>query len=253
MLRTPLLFVLGFIVIFVLGGVTGIMFAVIPFDQQMTDSYFVVAHFHYVLFGGAVFPLFGGVYYWFPKVTGRLCTSGSGKWQLLAPLRRVQPHVLPDARRRAARHAAARLHLPGRARAGTRYNLLATVGAFVLAAGVLLVVVEPRARARARAAPARRRSVGRRHARVGDDLAAAGVQLPGHPGVRSAHPNWDRAERVDAQRRLERGELSLDAGTADAGDDGARRRPRRGARDAGRVAVAARARALARGPLRDGR
>ena len=68
-LRTPPLFVFGFIVIFVLGGLTGVMVASVPLDLQVHDTYFVVAHFHYVLIGGAVFPLIGGVYYWFPKIT----------------------------------------------------------------------------------------------------------------------------------------------------------------------------------------
>ena len=66
----PLLFIGGFIVFFVLGGLSGIMFAAIPFDQATTDTYFVVAHFHFIIFGAAVFPLLGGIYYWFPKVTG---------------------------------------------------------------------------------------------------------------------------------------------------------------------------------------
>ena len=69
---TPLLFIVGFILFFVIGGLTGIMFVAIPFDQQVTDTYFVVAHFHYIIFGAAVFPIFGGMYYWFPKVTGRM-------------------------------------------------------------------------------------------------------------------------------------------------------------------------------------
>ena len=65
-------FVFGFIFIFVLGGLTGIMLASIPFDLQAHDTFFVVAHFHYVLIGGALFPLFGGFHYWFSKSTGRL-------------------------------------------------------------------------------------------------------------------------------------------------------------------------------------
>jgi cytochrome c oxidase subunit 1 len=78
--KTPLLFVLGFIFTFVIGGLTGIMLASVPIDTQVHDTYFVVAHFHYVLIGGAVFPLLGAVYYWFPKVTGRLMSERLGKW-----------------------------------------------------------------------------------------------------------------------------------------------------------------------------
>ncbi len=75
---TAFLFVIGFVVNFIIGGVTGVMIASVPFDLQATDSYFIVAHLHYVLIGGAVFPLFAGLYYWFPKITGRLLHEGLG-------------------------------------------------------------------------------------------------------------------------------------------------------------------------------
>jgi cytochrome c oxidase subunit 1 len=78
--RTPLLFVLAFFVILVIGGLTGIMLASVPLDLQVHDTYFVVAHLHYVLIGGAVFPLFGAFYYWFPKITGRMLSERLGKW-----------------------------------------------------------------------------------------------------------------------------------------------------------------------------
>jgi cytochrome c oxidase subunit 1 len=78
--KTPLLFVIGFIVTFVIGGLTGVMVASVPFDTQVHDTYFVVAHFHYVLIGGAVFPLLGATYYWFPKITGRMMGERAGKW-----------------------------------------------------------------------------------------------------------------------------------------------------------------------------
>ncbi len=77
--KTPLLFVIGFIVTFVIGGLTGVMVASVPFDTQVHDTYFVVAHFHYVLIGGAVFPLLGAVYYWFPKFTGRMMSERLGR------------------------------------------------------------------------------------------------------------------------------------------------------------------------------
>ena len=76
---TPMLFIAGFIFMFVTGGLTGIMFVAIPFDQQVTDTYFVIAHFHYIIFGAAVFPIFGGIYYWFPKVTGKLYFERPGQ------------------------------------------------------------------------------------------------------------------------------------------------------------------------------
>jgi cytochrome c oxidase subunit 1 len=78
--KTPLLFVLGFVFLFVLGGLTGVMVASVPLDAQLHDTYFVVAHFHYVLIGGAVFPLFGAFYYWFPKISGRMLSERAGRW-----------------------------------------------------------------------------------------------------------------------------------------------------------------------------
>ena len=77
-LATPMLFVLGFVAIFVLGGLSGVTVAAVPFDLQVHDTYYVVAHFHYVLIGGAVFPLIGGIYYWFPKLTGRMMSERLG-------------------------------------------------------------------------------------------------------------------------------------------------------------------------------
>jgi cytochrome c oxidase subunit 1 len=78
-LRTPLWWVLGFFFTFVMGGMTGIFVASVPVDLQVHDTYFVVAHFHYVLIGGAVFPLFGALTYWFPKVTGRMLSEKLGQ------------------------------------------------------------------------------------------------------------------------------------------------------------------------------
>src|SRR5437899_5050448 len=78
-LTTPMLFALGFITMFTLGGISGIMLAVIPVDIHVSDTYFVVAHIHYVLFGGSLFTIYAGVYYWFPKITGRQYNEKLGK------------------------------------------------------------------------------------------------------------------------------------------------------------------------------
>src|ERR687896_2734126 len=78
-LRTPMLFALGFIPMFTLGGISGIMLAVIPFTIHVSDTYFIVAHIHYVLFGGSVFTIFAGIYHWFPKMTGRMYDETLGK------------------------------------------------------------------------------------------------------------------------------------------------------------------------------
>src|SRR3954453_19930491 len=77
---TAMLFAIGFLLIFLLGGISGVMVAVLPFDWQVTDSYFVVAHFHYTLNGAVVFPIFAALYYWLPKMTGRMLSERLGKW-----------------------------------------------------------------------------------------------------------------------------------------------------------------------------
>lgn len=80
-ISVPVLYVIGFMLIFVIGGLTGVMIASVPFDFQAHDTFFIVAHFHYVLLGGAVmFPLFGALYYWFPKMTGRLQNARLAVW-----------------------------------------------------------------------------------------------------------------------------------------------------------------------------
>src|SRR5207248_2278275 len=81
--KTPLLYALGFFFILILGGLTGVMLASVPLDTQIHDTFFVVAHLHYVLIGGAVFPLFGAFYYWFPKMTGRMLSERMGRWNFL--------------------------------------------------------------------------------------------------------------------------------------------------------------------------
>ena len=79
-MKTPFLFAAGFIVLFVIGGVSGVVTAAVPFDWQVTDTYFVVAHLHYVLVGINVFPVIAGFYYWLPKMTGRLLDERLGRW-----------------------------------------------------------------------------------------------------------------------------------------------------------------------------
>jgi cytochrome c oxidase subunit 1 len=79
-LDTPMLFALGFLTTFTLGGISGVMLAMIPFDIHVSATYFIVAHIHYVLFGGSLMTIFAGVYYWFPKMTGRMFDERLGKW-----------------------------------------------------------------------------------------------------------------------------------------------------------------------------
>jgi len=139
-LRVPLLFVCGFILLFVLGGLTGVMLASVPLDLQMHDTYFVVAHFHYVLIGGAVFPLFGALYYWFPKWTGRMLNESLGKWNFWMlfvgfNLTFFPMHIL-------GLHGMTRRIYTYVAETGWgNLNLLATIGAGIIGVSVLLFVV----------------------------------------------------------------------------------------------------------------
>jgi cytochrome c oxidase subunit I len=208
--RAPLMFIGGFIAFFVLGGLSGIMFAAIPFDQATTDTYFVVAHFHFIIFGAAVFPILGGMYYWFPKVTGRMYHEGVAKasfWVafvgtaltffpmhmlgLLGMTRRV--YTYPDGMGWGA------------------YNLSETVGAFILTAGLLMIAANL-AYSRFRGPPAGPDPFG------GGTLEWSTTSPPPHynfpviPVVRSAYPNWDPADREADRGRLRRGELVYDQG-----------------------------------------
>src|SRR5207247_9594629 len=78
-LRTPMLFALGFLSMFVIGGLSGVMLGAVPIDIHVSQTYFIVAHIHYVLFGGSVFTIFAGIYYWFQKLTGRMYSERLGK------------------------------------------------------------------------------------------------------------------------------------------------------------------------------
>ncbi|MFN8175297.1 MAG: cbb3-type cytochrome c oxidase subunit I [Solirubrobacteraceae bacterium] len=83
-LDTPMLFALGFLTMFTLGGISGVMLAMVPLDIHVSDTYFIVAHIHYVLFGGSLFTIFAGIYYWFPKMTGRMYDERLGKYHFWA-------------------------------------------------------------------------------------------------------------------------------------------------------------------------
>jgi cytochrome c oxidase subunit 1 len=138
-LKTPMLFSLGFIAMFTIGGLSGVMHSIVPADTQQTDTYFVVAHFHYVLFGGLIFAVFGGLYYWHPKMFGYMLNDGLGKlnfWLMLIGfnLTFFPMHILG---------------LEGQPRRTYTYpagygwdflNQLETVGAFLIALAVLVYV-----------------------------------------------------------------------------------------------------------------
>ncbi len=158
-LRAPLYFALGFIAMFLMGGLSGVMHASPPVDMQQQDSYFVVAHLHYVLVGGSLFGLFAGIYYWCPKITGRMLGDELGKlnfWLLFIgfnvtffPMHFLGLMVMPR-----------RIYTYSAALGWGFWNLVATVGAFLIALSVLVFLANAITSLRAGARPARTPGMG---------------------------------------------------------------------------------------------
>src|SRR4051794_7711175 len=208
--KTPLLWIVGFIVLFVFGGLSGVMFAAIPFDQQAHDTYFVVAHFHFVIFGAAVFPLLGGLYYWFPKLTGRMYHEGVGKASFWLTFAGTALTFFPM-------HIVGLLGMPRRQYTyapdlgWSGLNLLETLGSYLLGVGLLLV--------------AGNLIVSLRRGPVAGDDPFDGATLewatssppPPYnftviPTVSSPYPMWDERDREQDVRNVETGRLVLDSG-----------------------------------------
>ena len=200
-LNTALLFCCGFLLQFLVAGLTGIMLAVAPFDWQLHDSYFVVAHFHFTLIGGLVFGLFAGIYYWFPKATGKLLDEKLGKWHFWLLCFGFNLTFIPL-------HFAGMLGMPRRiytytaGRGWESFNLIATIGVFFQVAAVLIFVINVLRSARS-------------GAYAGDDpwdawtLEWATSSPPPEynfeklPVVRSSRPLWDLKHPQDPDWKYE--------------------------------------------------
>ncbi len=234
--KTPLLFCAGFISLFLIGGISGMFLAVFPVDWQLNETYFVVAHLHFVLMGGSVFTIFAAIYYWFPKITGRMLSEGLGKlsfWLMFVGFLAtflIQHVIGLDGMPRRVYEYDNVGHL-------ALYNLISTVGSFILAAGVLVTVVNV-VRSLKRGRGRRARPVEGEHARVVHHLAPARQQLRRDPAralgrADEGHPPGDRAARHygggrapgDARDRARRGHAGgrvacLPAPARDSGPDG---------------------------------
>ncbi|MGK8205967.1 cytochrome c oxidase subunit I [Burkholderia cenocepacia] len=194
--RTPFLYFAGFVLMFVIGGVSGVMTAAVPLDWQLTDTYFVVAHLHYVLLGINVFPVLGGIAYWFPKFTGRMMNERFGRATFWVVLIGFNLGFFPM-------HVSGLLGMPRRiytypsGMGWDTSNLLTTIGSFVFGAGILMFVANALVSAR-------------RGVRAGENpWGAAGLEwsvaspapvynFAALPLVASRHPLWET--RDDAQR-----------------------------------------------------
>jgi cytochrome c oxidase subunit 1 len=140
-LRVPMMYALGFIWMFMLGGFTGIMHSAAPADAQQQDSYFIIAHFHYVLIGGSILALLGGLYYWQPKMTGRIAGEGFGKlyfWMIMIgfnvtffPMHFLGLNGMPR-----------RIYTYDSEMGWDRWNFVCTIGALILGLGIFLAVMQ---------------------------------------------------------------------------------------------------------------
>ena len=204
-INTAMLFSLGFIAMFTLGGLSGVLHSIVPADTQQTDTYFVVAHFHYVLFGGLFLGIFSGLYFWWPKVFGRMLNETLGKWNFWLMLIGFNLTFFPM-------HI---LGLVGMPRRTYRYpsgmgwdtmNMIETVGAFVIMLSVLILFVNIIYSTR-RGEKASGDPWDGADARVVDPVAAARVQLRRDPGGRG--PRRLVAPQVHRGRRRPVGAAAL--------------------------------------------
>ncbi|MGH7636486.1 MAG: cytochrome c oxidase subunit I, partial [Gemmatimonadaceae bacterium] len=189
--RTPLLFAVGGLAIFIIGGVTGVMVASVPFDWQAHDTYFIVAHLHYVLIGGVIFPIFAGLYYWMPKFSGRMLSEKLGYWNFGIMFVGFNVAFFPM-HISGLRGMPRRVYTYGTGLELDVLNLVSTIGAFLFAAGAVLFVVNF----------VRSMRVGREAGPDpwhGDTLEWSESSPPQNaqfgriPVVRSRHPMWDQS------------------------------------------------------------
>lgn len=218
-IRAPMLFALGFIVLLVIGGLSGVMTAVIPFDWQVHDTYFVVGHIHFVLIGANVFPVFAGLYYWLPKMTGRIMNETLARWNFWLMFLGMMLGFF-------TMHITGFLGMPRRvftysADAGwTAVNMTTTVGAIIFAIGVLIGVINFLYSRRA-GLPAGNNPWRADTLEWDSPSPPPSYGVERIPTVASRHPLWDeQEEEADPENRriLDQGKQTLATSGVDARD-----------------------------------
>lgn len=202
--QLPMLWVVGFLVVFVCGGLTGVMLALVPFNWQVHDTHFVVAHMHYVLVGGMLFPLVAGLYYWLPNVAGRMPSQNLGRWGFWLFFGGFNLTFM-------LMHLTGLLGMPRRVytyQAGLGWdwlNLLSSIGGFVMAIGVAVVIVDLMLHFRfGRSAPPNPwQADGLEWA---TPMPVSAYNFASLPQVNSRHPLWEEPELGD---RIAAGEFGL--------------------------------------------
>ncbi|MEM1373338.1 MAG: cytochrome c oxidase subunit I [Pseudomonadota bacterium] len=196
-LKVPMLFILGFLFIFVMGGLTGVMLAAVPFNWQAHDSYFVVAHLHYVLIGGMVFPLIGAFYYWTPHFTGRMMSERLGKWAFWLMFSGFHitfflMHIT------GLRGMPRRIATYPEGLGWDRLNMLSTLGSYIFAAGILIFMLDF-IRHRWTGTPAGRDPWGAGTLEWLYPAVAPGHNFHAIPRVTSREPLWDDPRLLEAE------------------------------------------------------
>ncbi len=198
---TPMLFAIGLVTMFTIGGLSGVTHAVAPSDTQQTDTYYIVAHFHYVIFGGALLGFLGGMYFWWPKVFGYMLSEKLGKWHFwtiligfnltFGPMHILGLQGMPR-----------RMHTYVAGYGFDFWNMASTVGALIIAVSMLIFagnILASWRRHRLNPGECRARPVGRPQPRVDGPVARAGAQL--RRGAHGVPPRRVLAPQVPGERR----------------------------------------------------
>ncbi len=192
---SAMLYVAGFLFIFVAGGITGVMIAMVPFDWQAHDTYFIVAHLHYVLVGGSLFPILGAMHHWMPKLTGRVINETAGRWAFVLNLVGFNVAFFPQ-------HTLGLFGMPRRVWTYEEglgwegFNLVSTIGSYVMGLGMLIFTIALLAAHRPSAPRAVADPWGGDTLEWATDSPAPNYNFAGTVEVASPEPMWDGRSRL---------------------------------------------------------